>query len=236
MQARLIQRLAPAYRRLFTQFRADSEAAAQSSLPFVPQVGREYEHAPVKLLVVGKVASLSWEEFEPAEAYRQQQAELLEDLQEKWGRFFERPIMSPFWRSCVTISRALGGSGLPSIAWSNVLKVGGRGPPHTSSWNPNAHVRRIQLDAGCLGMLTDEVNLLRPDAILFATGPGFDTYLRQAFRGLSGTSVPGTSITMLKGSQAKVAVRSRHFQGMRKTEQEMLVTLLSAAAPAHLRP
>lgn len=192
--------------------RADPERARRASLPFLPQVGTAYGQSH-RLLIVGKVASLSWEDFEPEDELAREDEKLLARIQDSWGSFFERPDGSPFWRGCAKVAAAAGGS-LASVAWTNVLKLGGRGPPHTSSWNPDHGVRRLQVRAGVLDMLRVEIEELQPDTVLFVTGPAFDDYLRKAFPGwrLKEEAWP-QALAQMVGEEQQV-IRSRHFQGM----------------------
>ncbi len=75
--------------------------------------------------------------------------------------------------------------------WSNVFKFGrkeGKGKPAS---------RIIDLENDRFNVLKDEIKILKPDCVVFFTGPNYDNFIRQKLHGVEFQTIDGTSLRKL---------------------------------------
>jgi len=83
---------------------------------------------------------------------------------------------SPFWQASHTIAQRVNPNGPErAFLWTNLIKM------DEGEGRPNAALE----EAVCkLGLLNREIELLRPDVVVFFTGPSYDARLSTTFPGL----------------------------------------------------
>lgn len=151
------------------------------SAPLLIDPPVEYFACPNRLMIVGQ-ETVRWGEGEL-------QAEARHSLDAVTGlyRSFamgEQYFATPFWRAARILQQSLNPDS-PSSAfiWSNLSKVDENG--HRPSRETETTVRET------LGILPDEVAILKPRAVIFFTGPNYDDLLSCLFPGARRDSVPG---------------------------------------------
>lgn len=228
---RLEAALKPTYSQIFEDLRGRKQRSGSGySLPFVPMAGPEYDQAPRQVLVVGKVASVTQTEnarkhllddffaagdddglFNALGQYwRRNIYQLVADAYEGKvaNQYSARKLRTPWWSGVHRLVGPLVGATRPRdtfsrIAWSNVLKVGGR------AGNPDPALIRAQQPH--VALLSKEIAVLKPEIMVFATGWRFDNHLRAALPGVKVNSEAHLSRVTLRDFPR--AYRSRHFQG-----------------------
>jgi hypothetical protein len=88
-----------------------------------------------------------------------------------------------------------------SIVWTNVFKIGMHG-----KGNPDSRMEKFLSRGRIGGLLADEITLLKPDLVLFFTGPNYDPVLEQM--------LPGVEIKN-QGRIAKIDWPKVKFNGFR---------------------
>lgn len=83
----------------------------------------------------------------------------------------------PFWSACHALHAALSPDGPErAFLWTNLVKVDQRGD------RPDP---LLEEDVVRLGLLQAELSIVRPDAVVFFTGPRYDPLLEDCFPGLA---------------------------------------------------
>lgn len=140
------------------------------SVPHLISVPSGYTALPVRLMVVGQWP-LRWGEG----VWPWPGLPAVEDVLTLYREFeLGRNYRStPFWRAAKMIHRALNGADAPAaFLWSNLVKadVNGARPPI-----------KVLTSLGELGWLSVEIELCRPEVIVFFTHPRLDPELRRQF-------------------------------------------------------
>jgi hypothetical protein len=169
--------------------------------PFVPYVGKKYDVARIKILVVGK-ATCGWgdgyanlADFSRGDGVPDSFWEWSSDFINKRvvpfynGRQEEGSYHSEFWRQTYRLTTAVleGLAELPKyercpgaadhsfsqIAWTNVFKIGG------VCGNPDSRMERFFCSEPWCSLLLQELQILQPELVLFSTHNGYDRFLKQ---------------------------------------------------------
>ncbi len=133
------------------------------SAPLLIKIPTRYLSQDTKLMIIGQQTQ-GWggESIEDA----------LKSYEEfKFGEYY---YSSPFWNITRKVERALGVDEY-AITWSNLNRCdyNGRRPPAGIENELRAF----------LPMLVSEIEILKPDIVIFFTGPYFDEHIKQAFNG-----------------------------------------------------
>jgi hypothetical protein len=222
------------------------------SCPFAPYVGEAYEREAVRLLIVGK-ATYGWDEGDcrnledfarHCEAsgcvptgFRKWSPEFVVNKVQPYygGQDAPHPYHSLFWQRIYVLGSAIlersnqlnhaqskerGGRCFRGIAWTNVFKIGG------ASGNPDPAMRRFLCEGDFRGLLKEELDILRPDIVLFSTGPSYDDFLGDMGLHVAEATDNIALVTNL-GSKG-VGFRSFHFQYGRFNPSALLDRVLMA--------
>ena len=162
-----------ALKSLYTSKWAALERITQNdgvSWPLLLKVPPEYGQARLRLLVVGQQTD-EWGGYGD-------DADRVAWLMEGYAHFaLARSYKStPFWQASRELYASLNPDGPPfGFLWSNLVKVDQQGD------RPVEHVEEAVCE---LGLLPAEVDIVRPEAVVFFTGHSYDPRLRSTFPAL----------------------------------------------------
>ncbi len=162
-------RLAALYGAVWPYFAAMIPIGEGYSNPLLLSATMNYVDASCRLMVVGQETHSWFGPFVPGPT-RDRIAALQQSYKEfEFGRAYRK---TPFWRAAHSLrERLVPGSDQDALVWSNLNafdQFRGR------AW-------RVERDLARLGILRQEVSLLRPDVLVFFTGPSYDALLHTQF-------------------------------------------------------
>jgi hypothetical protein len=158
---------------LYTSKWADLERITQNdgvSWPLLLNVPQEYDRAKRRLLVVGQ-QTYGWDGYgDDTDGV----AWLMEGYAHfALGRSYK---LTPFWQAARELYALLNPDGPPfGFLWSNLVKVDQEGD------RPVEHVEEAICE---LGLLSAELEIVRPEAVVFFTGHSYDPRLCSTFPAL----------------------------------------------------
>ncbi len=135
--------------------------------PLLLSVPENYEHTSVRLMIVGQ-QTYGWPHITVG----------LEDLLRAYREFDlgRRYTKSPFWQASHRLFSELNPVGPErAFLWSNLVKV----DQYNRRPTPD-----LEEQVSKIGLLTAELRLLKPDAVVFFTGPDYDGRLKETFPGV----------------------------------------------------
>jgi hypothetical protein len=90
---------------------------------------------------------------------------------------------TPFWRMHRLLAKTFGGDDYQSVMWLNVASVDycAFGASSASMWWNLSYEDVDRVAEWQRGKLTSELKKLKPDCVVFASGPNYDRYLRAEF-------------------------------------------------------
>ena len=192
------------------------------SAPLVIDAPPEYEAAQVRLMIVGQ-ETLGWGE---SIAPTRDSEDILETLRD-WYRDFDRGARyraTPFWQAAHQLFTTLNPSATArAFIWSNLYKmdVGGRRPPVDREAEINdAHI------------LQTEVMALRPEVVVFFTGPQYDRRLIDCFPNATFTQISRTLARVAHPTLPLLSFRTYHPKYLRLSRQWATLATITAACTA----
>jgi hypothetical protein len=155
----------------------------QLSAPFLLNVSEAYFQAPLRILFVGQETA-GW-------VGQLNEALQRDDPVPSSLAAYARVMSKPKWQGSFLkkyrlVERTLGRGVRGSVVWSNLLKMDvDRGPGKSR----NARGYSPHLDAFSEKLFRHEVELLRPDVMIFACGPFYDRLIKRYFESYVTTKV-----------------------------------------------
>ncbi|MFC7371096.1 hypothetical protein ACFQPF_05355 [Fictibacillus iocasae] len=148
------------------------------SKPWLVDLVPGYEASSVKVLIVGKEAN-GWGRY--ADLLEIDRDEAIESLQQKYRSFRQEQKMAhtPFWKGAASIHRALNPDCTDSsFITTNLIKMDQDKKP---SRNRRPVAQMEELICKHFSVLKEEIALLKPDVVVFFTGPHYDKRIQQTF-------------------------------------------------------
>lgn len=148
------------------------------SNPHLIKVPPAYEKAQVKLLIVGQQAR-EWGGYFNGQPTPQ----LVDNLMKVYETFeLGKSVPSPFWQAAHEIYARVNPDGpAGGFVWTNVIKIDQDGQ------RPIPPV--VEACLNTFGLLPEEIEILKPDVVVFLTGPYYDADLQLLFPGVEFRSV-----------------------------------------------
>lgn len=150
------------------------------SAPFLIKYSEEYIAQPLRLMVVGQETFNCW--------YRTSTdieiSSFIQDQMDEYAKYVnkeETQPQSPFWQAIKLLKRGLNLSlhkNNKNIIWTNICKYDYNGK------RPSIEIQKEILDAFSIDgryILLDEIEIFKPDVIVFFTGPQYDWYFEKIF-------------------------------------------------------
>lgn len=162
-----MEELKQAYRDALPSIEQISAPDDGVSGPLLMKVPGSYRRASVRLMIVGQQTH-GWPSIEVG----------LDELLRRYAAFDlgRQYYSSPFWQASHQLFRAVNPDGPErAFLWSNLVKVDQHGE------RPRVEIEDA---VSALGLLNLELQILKPDAVVFFTGPYYDDRLRLTFPGV----------------------------------------------------
>jgi len=179
----------------------------------------EYEKAKVKLLIVGQ-QTCGWSD----DSGDTLDADPIKKVMERYKNFHlgEKYKKSPFWYSSHDLYNKLNPDGPAyGFLWSNLIRV------DQNCQRPKELIENVVCESSPL--LAYEINLLKPDIVVFFTGPYYDNRLKKTFGKLTFEKVEGFRERVLSRIQhdglPKYSFRTYHPNYLRL--QRLLESVIS---------
>lgn len=149
------------------------EADKDFSWPLMLRIWeKEYESAPVKLMVFGQ-ETYGWKnQIESAI-----EKNTAETLSEEYVLFDmgHNYRSTPFWETVHRLNKMVGNPDTNCFVWNNILKFG----KDDTKGAPSAGVLKAELEY--FNVIPDEIRILNPDLCIFLTGPDYDRHILNKF-------------------------------------------------------
>lgn len=181
--------LAERYLHILCPYKLASLAAGVGGLSgiFLPSVSDSYVQSSRKMMIVGKETK-GWarglkfmSSFDSLEKYVSYLIDRHQD------HLLRQPVRSKFFQFYREANRRIADddTNLPTaIVWANLFCVDWHGKSPTNVPAPFfEQIKQLSKD-----LLKAQIEILRPDAILFVTGPNYDLYLKEFFE-ITGSTV-----------------------------------------------
>jgi hypothetical protein len=188
----------------------DDKHLQELSAPLLISISEAYLTAPVRIMFVGKETNGWWGKLEAYYAAEDAVSKLMKRYQQqmgmqKWpGRFF--PMLS-------RAARELVGAQVDAIAWTNLLRTDWE---HGKGYSRNSKDFSAALTKMSQEMLKFEVELLKPDVIIFACGASYDSVIKATFPNRTNSN-PIVKRVLWQFEVGKIlCFRSQHPQAIRR--------------------
>ena len=197
------------------------------SNPQFMKIPQEYERADCKLLIVGQQTN-GWGVGSKDAGFG---ADLGNDPADELMSLYQRFELgrkytkSPFWVASHKIYKALNPQGEPEgFAWSNLVKI------DQNRFRPAFEYENI---VSKCELLQAECKLLKPDVVVFFTGPDYDPRLLMTFPGLQMSPVIERALFVLEHEALPAhSYRTYHPNYLRRSKQwEILDRIIALASP-----
>jgi hypothetical protein len=232
----MTERLAIRYRDFQALGRLPRGLSGRASAPLLISPHERWAASQIKLLVVGQ-ETLRWqyepEEFDPEAAVIKSFREFstakngvaaMLELYRRYELGRQHPkLNSPFWRGFRALDTALNPA-VDSALWTNLFKVNVNGSVMRNC--TRAEIAAIQ--KAQQGLLRHEIDVLKPDVVVFFTGPRYDSAIRAEFPDVeflpfdeipaSCASLSSLALIRASGLPAKT-VRSYHPEYLQRSRQ-----------------
>jgi len=103
-----------------------------------------------------------------------------------FAKHSKRNRNSPFWRAYKEVRKAFdttSGGIETNVLWTNLYKVSNNGKSWYGKNSKDGKQDRESVEKALGAVLLQEVNILKPTGIIFFTGPRYDRYLKESFKG-----------------------------------------------------
>jgi len=171
----------PCLLQVLREQRRNSNKSTQPAYPLLIKINEvNYGNADLKIMVFGQETN-SWEtkvsEIEmPIYESINLVDKTVDAFMNTYYDFFNRTdLKSPFWNAFKNI-RKLTRDMNCEIVWNNVYKIGNRG---RNLNRPHEKVRQIENDY--FDVIQEEISILKPNVILFLTGPNYEARVNKKF-------------------------------------------------------
>lgn len=185
------QRLKEIYARFRCELNLPVELERKLSAPLLLSIPEQWAASRYRLLVIGK-ETRGWADFQQENVNTVNTCEkfvrvpdsveaLIKDYANfNFGELLANTRRSPFWRAYKMLGRVLEGNAIGSVLWSNLFRMDFDG----ESVVKKATQREIQnIYQATSQILADEIVTLAPKAVIFFTGPSYDSSIRNYFPG-----------------------------------------------------
>ncbi len=155
------------------------------SFPLLMDANTSYPVAPTKILIVGQQTFGWFGTFG-----ERQTADPIKDLMLEYSNFNrgENYVSSPFWVASHLLQQTINpGSDPYGIMWSNLIRVD----------LAKERAEPIEENLCLIPLLRQEIEIVKPQVVVFFTGPNYDTRLKSTFSALKMFMIEGYDSRML---------------------------------------
>lgn len=241
----LTQELSDRYLKFQRSAKLSKRLAARASPPLLVLPHERWKSARVKVLIIGQ-ETLSWkyDPYEtgdlgnPIETFRDF-LEAEHGVRAMWnlyrwyalGRAYPK-LNSPFWRGFRALSSAISGCE-DSALWTNVFKVNVSG-----SVMKNCKVAEIrELRGAQKGLLSGEIAILKPQVVVFLSGPSYDLTIQGDFPDMQVSEFsrrfPKSAVGIVRAEGLPIrTIRTHHPEYLQRSSQLGVLSEISRWASA----
>lgn len=188
----------------------DDNHLLELSAPLLISISKAYLAAPVRIMFVGKETNGWWNKLAAYYTAENSLAALMTRYQQqmeksKWqGRFFQMIRRT---------AQELTGAQVDAIAWTNLMRMDWE---HGKGFSRNSKEFSEALTKMSQEMLRFEVELLKPDVIIFACGTSYDSVIKATFPTRTNSN-PIIKRALWQFNVGEIlCFRSRHPQAIRR--------------------
>jgi len=203
----------PCLLQVLREQRRNTDKATQPAYPLLIKINEEnYRNADLKIMVFGQETN-GWEtkvsDIEiPLQESIHHVDKTVDTFMNTYSDYFNKTdLKSPFWNAFKNI-RKLTRDMKCEIVWNNVYKIGNRG---RNLNRPHETIRQIENDN--FDVIQEEISILKPDIILFLTGPNYEARVNKKF-GITGyhsiSNHETNKLTRISISTEMLAYRTYH--------------------------
>ena len=128
----------------------------------------EYSKTPIKLMIIGQETN-GWGAVLETPDDVISSMKMYEDF--NLGRNYN----STFWQWVHKINYMLGNPDINCFVWNNILKFGKECDKGHPDWQVTEHEHKY------FNVISDEIDILKPEVCIFLTGPSYDNNIRLKF-------------------------------------------------------
>lgn len=188
----------------------DDKHLEELSAPLLISISAAYLAAPVRIMFVGKETNGWWGKLGAYYAAENALTSLMQRYQKQMG---ESKWPGRFFQMLSRAARELAGAKVDAIAWTNLMRTDweqGRGYSRNSKEFSSALTEMSQK------MLRYEVELLKPDVIIFACGASYDSVIKAMFPNrLNSVAIVERALWQFNIGEI-LCFRSQHPQAIRR--------------------
>jgi hypothetical protein len=202
-----------AYQVAFASFAREFPSASGLSSPFLIRVPETFALARVKLVIIGQ-ETYGWGPNPPLERPSFDSPAVARGMQDHQDFGLGQGwLHTPFWQAAHQLYRMLNPGGPDGgFIWTNLVRMDQDHGPRRRNRRPQRDVE----DRVCgLRLLESELELLRPDVVVFFTGPSYDDRLRLTFPSIQFMPVARTLCRLESPDTKGLWVRSYHPRYLR---------------------
>jgi len=153
--------------------------------PLLLNINEEnYHNADLRIMVFGQETN-SWEHKVHSDIPINQSIDFVEQtvltFMDHYSRFLNDKVnkkskKSPFWNAHNKICKSLGDRNV-EIVWNNIYKIGNELKNHN---RPHSNIRQMENEN--FDVISNEIEILKPDVLIFFTGPDYDARVNKKFQ------------------------------------------------------
>ncbi len=158
------------------------------SYPLLLYVFNTYKHAKIKLLIIGQ-QTLEWDRFGDFDKSGDIICELMRSYRDfKLGDGTVNPG-SPFWRAARILYETLNPSYQRyGFMWTNIIKIDQHNKSKNRYGEPDDSIKKEMIRR--FPVVPYEIKILKPDVVVFFTGPNYDWCLKETFPQAKFSNIP----------------------------------------------
>lgn len=153
------------------QYNLHASSNSKATNPFFITGSDAYQFASNRIMIFGQETNTWCNEFGHNSEYSKSLVKSIEVYREFYLENGIAKYRGPFWNEFKRIKREIGDSQNTAFLWNNINKIGRIGKGNIPELND------IQFQY--LQIVRDEIKLLKPNIMVFLTGPVYDNFIKK---------------------------------------------------------
>ena len=172
----------PCFLQILREQRRSTDKAIQPAYPLLIKINDEakYKKADLRIMIFGQETN-SWEtKVSQVEIPLHESCNFIDETVKSFMDAYlnfrtKTDLKSPFWNAFKKMHELTPKMNFEFI-WNNIYKIGNR---ETNKNRPHKQIRELENEY--FDVIHDEISILQPDALLFLTGPNYDSRVDKKF-------------------------------------------------------